>query len=300
MTAIYLLPWLPSMLADGHTLFTGFGAFVPPAMLVIVSVALVLVVRRIDESTGRLWLAVGLVAELFDIWVLYHGATRYSLGWYLANLGGFLTSLVVLVAALHDITVLYRNAAAANDVLASQAMMDGLTGVANRRRLDETLPLEWRRAIRTRLPLSLIMIDVDFFKKFNDSYGHLAGDHCLQKVAGVLRTTIRRAGDFVARYGGEEFVVLLPATDALGAAEVADAIHSRLRGLAIAHGANPLGCVTVSCGIATALPHTDGAYEELLREADQNLYRAKQSGRNRTCGETGVGCAWGHVSTVIA
>lgn len=171
----------------------------------------------------------------------------------------------------------------ANADLAARAAQDGLTGLANRRCFDETLAHELHRAQRSGHPVSLIMLDVDFFKKFNDQYGHVAGDACLQAVAGAVARSVGRAEDLAARYGGEEFAVIMPGTRAAGALEVAEAIRSAVEALQVPHAASANGVVTVSLGAATLLPgqekRTDSS--ELIREADALLYQSKNSGRNR-------------------
>jgi len=162
---------------------------------------------------------------------------------------------------------------------------DGLTGIANRRHFDETLEREWRRAARSRRPLSLLMLDIDYFKLFNDTEGHQAGDDCIRNVAGTLSGTLHRAGDMVARYGGEEFAVLLPVTDAEHALQVAETLRSRIEALRLPHAASPLGSVTASIGVATAVPPRDGSGRvDFVRVADAALYDAKRLGRNRVCG----------------
>ena len=159
---------------------------------------------------------------------------------------------------------------------------DGLTGIANRRHFDEALAREWARAQRARTPLALLMIDVDVFKHFNDHYGHLAGDACLQALARTLaQAGGRREGDLVARFGGEEFVVLLPGCDLQAAADVAGHIQAAIQALALPHEGAPFGIVTVSFGVASLQPERDQAPEELLRRADRAMYLAKQNGRNR-------------------
>lgn len=159
---------------------------------------------------------------------------------------------------------------------------DGLTGIANRRHFDEAMAREWARAQRARTPLALLMIDVDVFKHFNDHYGHLAGDACLQALARTLaQTGGRREGDLVARFGGEEFVVLLPGYDLQAAADVAGHIQAAIHALALPHEGAPFGIVTVSFGVASLLPERDQAPEDLVRLADRAMYRAKQNGRNR-------------------
>lgn len=172
--------------------------------------------------------------------------------------------------------------ALANQQLQLISNTDGLTGIANRRYFDQTLAHEWARAQRGQTPLSLIMLDVDVFKHFNDHYGHLAGDKCLQALALTLaQTGGRREGDLVARFGGEEFVVLLPASDTQAAMDVAHHIQHAIQAMALPHEGAPFGIVTVSFGVATVVPQRDQAPEELVRRADRAMYRAKQGGRNR-------------------
>ena len=171
----------------------------------------------------------------------------------------------------------------ANDLLAELATVDALTDVANRRRLDQYLAQEWQRAIRGRTPLSLLLLDVDEFKRYNDTYGHQAGDRCLQAVAGALRAIVHRAGDLPARFGGEEFAVVLPETPAEGARAVAESIRGAIADLAMPHAASTIaGHVTVSIGVATLLPTPEATPADLLASCDRALYRAKQAGRNRS------------------
>lgn len=159
---------------------------------------------------------------------------------------------------------------------------DGLTSVSNRRHFDETLRLEWRRAARSRAPLSLLMLDIDYFKAFNDTAGHQSGDDTLRRVAQTLRDGVHRAADLVSRYGGEEFAILLPETDAEHARMIAESIRERVESLAIEHPTSPLHHVTASIGVATCVPPRDGSgTEEFVRIADDALYDAKRLGRNR-------------------
>ena len=168
------------------------------------------------------------------------------------------------------------------DVLGQLSFTDGLTGIANRRRLDQVLESEWKRVARSRTALSLLILDVDYFKRFNDALGHVAGDDCLKRIAACASTAIWRPGDLIARYGGEEFAVVLPETDEEGALEVAERLHRAVAAQAIPHPSSGVGAVvTVSIGVATAVPALPDAPGTLLRSADEALYRAKQQGRNR-------------------
>ena len=176
----------------------------------------------------------------------------------------------------------------ANADLAARASQDGLTGLANRRCFDETLAHELNRAQRSGHAVSLIMMDVDFFKKFNDQYGHVAGDHCLQAVADAVARSVGREEDLAARYGGEEFAVILPGTDAAGALQVAETIRKAVMALHIPHAASATGTVTISLGVATLLPSQDQPADasELIRQADALLYQSKNNGRNRVSSHT--------------
>jgi len=184
--------------------------------------------------------------------------------------------LAAVVETLRDMTA-EKQAQIALEQLATR---DGLTGLANRRCFDDTLHAEWQRALRQGQPLSLLMVDVDHFKQYNDAHGHVGGDACLQRVAGAVATEMR-ANDLVARYGGEEFAVILPNQSLKGAAIVAERIRCRVEQLRLPNVGVGQQCVTVSIGAATALaaPGTDPA--GLVATADAALYRAKHMGRNR-------------------
>ncbi|CAN5427200.1 hypothetical protein BH10ACI4_BH10ACI4_22100 [soil metagenome] len=162
----------------------------------------------------------------------------------------------------------------------SLASIDGLTGLANRRRLDETLDMEWRRAMRNRSPISLLLLDVDHFKSYNDLYGHVKGDACLRQVADRARSVIHRSADLLARYGGEEFVVVLPNTESEGALAIAEQIRQAIEQLNVPHSGNAYKRVTVSIGCATHSPQLETNSDLLVMAADQALYQAKAGGRN--------------------
>jgi diguanylate cyclase (GGDEF)-like protein len=169
------------------------------------------------------------------------------------------------------------------DLLHSLSNMDGLTSIPNRRSFDRCLDIEWRQAIRLGAPLSVIMIDVDFFKNYNDAYGHTAGDDCLTRTAQALKSSLRRPRDYIARYGGEEFVALLPGIDDGGAGIVATAMRDSIEALGIPHSHSTAAShVTISLGAATVVPPRDMDPLLLIQAADKALYRAKDTGRNRS------------------
>jgi len=182
-----------------------------------------------------------------------------------------------------ELLILTQQLAEANRELERLATHDALTGIANRRFFNQALEHEWRQAVRTPHLFSVIMIDIDCFKAFNDTYGHLAGDDCLKSVACALQGVVKRPMDILARYGGEEFVVVLPDTSSEGALLLAEQMRHTILTLAIRHETSTTAAmVTVSIGVATAIPGKYSTPEALIIEADRALYRAKDAGRNRT------------------
>jgi diguanylate cyclase (GGDEF)-like protein len=176
---------------------------------------------------------------------------------------------------------LYSELERANLELKRLATSDGLTQVANRRHFDEYLDQEWQRMQREQGPLSLVLCDIDFFKAFNDSYGHQSGDECLRKIAAMLHEAAKRSMDLAARYGGEEFAIILPNTDRDGAEQVAQEIQESIIELSIPHRKSQVGeIVTVSIGVATTVPVPFIAPQMLIEAADRALYQAKDAGRN--------------------
>jgi diguanylate cyclase (GGDEF)-like protein/PAS domain S-box-containing protein len=184
--------------------------------------------------------------------------------------------LSAVVQTLRDMT----DEKLAQIALEQLATRDGLTGLANRRCFDETLHAEWARALRQRQPLSLLMVDVDNFKAYNDAHGHLGGDECLKRIATAVASEMR-ANDLVARYGGEEFAVILPNQSLKGAATVAERIRTRVEQLQVPNALMPGQLVTVSIGAATAVASPENSASDLVATADAALYRAKHMGRNR-------------------
>ncbi|MGN7101690.1 sensor domain-containing diguanylate cyclase [Ralstonia holmesii] len=249
------------------------------------------VLTRLRRSVD-VWVCVALVASLADAVLTLHGGARYTLGWYAARLLSVLSSGVVLSMLIAEITRLYRALITANRQLEKQALLDGLTQIANRQAFDTRWETEWRRAERDGTPLSVLMIDIDHFKRINDTFGHGRGDAYLVAVASILSgVATQRGSDFVARYGGEEFVVLLPNTERSGAQQVAERVRSDVEGAALpAPSAGRV--VTISIGVATYIPTerdvVGQTYQgtaarvtaEVLARADMALYDAKRAGRN--------------------
>jgi diguanylate cyclase (GGDEF)-like protein len=168
------------------------------------------------------------------------------------------------------------------DSLKTLSTIDGLTGIPNRRTFDETLDQEWRRSRRAQTTLSLLMMDIDCFKAYNDHYGHVAGDDCLRQIARGIAEAVQRPADLAARYGGEEFVALLPETDLAGAVVTAERVQHNINSLNIQHAySKAAGHVTLSIGVATIIPNDRQSPLELIKSADEMLYEAKQKGRAR-------------------
>ncbi|MBK9218370.1 MAG: diguanylate cyclase [Uliginosibacterium sp.] len=182
----------------------------------------------------------------------------------------------------YSLVVLTRRLDEANKELTRLSSVDGLTGISNRRQFDESLAREWARSLRSAAPLSLLMCDVDYFKQYNDLYGHQAGDECLIAVARVLQSRVKRPADVAARYGGEEFAIVLPDTDKDGAISVAETVREGIAELKMRHEGAKIGMLSISIGVASVIATREGsAAEMLLAAADAALYAAKQKGRNR-------------------
>lgn len=191
-----------------------------------------------------------------------------------------------IIQMRQSLIVLARKLDTANQELKRLTSLDGLTGIANRRHFDSVLLREWRRAMRQGEEISILMCDIDFFKQYNDAYGHQTGDECLRQIAQTLTHAMDRGGDLLARYGGEEFIAVLPDTTLSGATFVAEQMRKAISQLNIAHPTTPSAVVTASFGVASgvAMPETDP--QDLVGAADLALYKAKHRGRNRVCQTT--------------
>ena len=224
--------------------------------------------------------------ELWGMFVAYNiQETRQWWDWEI----NFLQSLTTQVMVAVRRSQLCGRLRAANKELQQLAILDGLTGIANRRYFDLVLNKEWQRLAREQLPLSLILADVDYFKAYNDTYGHQAGDRCLQTIARILQNCIRRPADLVARYGGEEFALILPNTDAQGALFIAHRIVRKLAQQNIPHLQSKVSqSVTFSLGVTTKVPHPKQSGSTIIEVADSLLYRAKKAGRNQLAVDNGL------------
>jgi diguanylate cyclase (GGDEF)-like protein len=271
---------LPDIFGSRAGLFDGWGRVPPLATLAIDLLAFFKLQRLRDPTPDQLWLGVGMIAACFDVWLTMRGGARFTVGWYVSKLGSLFTTGAVLVSLFDDLTGLYRRVSASNAMLTDQAHRDGLTGIANRRKFDDVFAIEWSRASRGGYPISLLMVDVDWFKQYNDVYGHLEGDECLREIAQLLESSSKRPSDLACRYGGEEFAVILPMTDTDGATVLAGRLRDALSVMEMPHGASPLGRVTISVGVSCLRPLPGVEARHLIAAADRALYLAKHSGRD--------------------
>ena len=296
--------FLPAIMQDNH--HTPVFFIVASSTWIMTPLALLVLSRRRPYSVLDLWLIVAMCAWLFDIALstVFNGG-RYDLGFYVGRIYGLLAASFVLIILVLENGKLYvqlhnlrESDRAKTAELHRLSTIDALTGIANRRAFDEALSQEWRRMMRHGSALSLLMIDVDFFKRYNDAYGHVAGDQCPRVVAQVLAGKARRAGEMAARYGGEEFAVLLPHIDLADACKLGEVICAAVRNQNILHKrSDAAACITVSIGAASIanLPELAAALSRegtlpsatmpgatvLIEMADHALYQARIAGRNR-------------------
>ena len=240
-------------------------------------------IRRRENSSDqfRPWTPVIFLSSLQDEEILAKGI--------LSGGDDFLFKPVSEVVLLAKIRAMLRIVAMQQAIyrqhlqLREASILDGLTAIPNRRHFEETLATEWKRCARAGNPISAVLTDVDFFKQFNDIYGHQAGDACLKAVANALNESLFRVEDLAARYGGEEFVIVLPGTDLEGAVAVAERMRQTIRELNIPHEHGVTGLISCSFGVASMTPTPDNTPKELIQEADSRLYAAKRGGRNQVC-----------------
>ncbi len=222
--------------------------------------------------------------QLWGLLIAHHCSTPRK--WQFSEID-FIECLAGQLAIAIQQSELCQQLATANQKLREIATLDSLTKLANRRMFDEYMEKEWRRMIREKAPITLILCDVDYFKRYNDTYGHPAGDRCLQAVANTIKAQVKRPGDLVARYGGEEFVVVLPLTDAKGGFHLAEVIRKGLVALKLVNAGSQISeFVTMSLGVASTIPLLDSSWGKLIKIADEALYQAKEEGRNRTITQT--------------
>ena len=216
------------------------------------------------------------------LWILGRGLTVRRSNGEVAGLLGIAIDITGLKRTQEALWRAKQEAEALTRRLRDLSATDGLTGIANRRRLDEHLDIEWRRAARIGQPIAIVIADIDHFKAFNDLYGHLAGDDCLRRIAAALTAAGRRATDLAGRYGGEEFLLVMSATDEDEAFARAEHLRQAVADLAIPHAGSPGGeFVSISCGVAVSRPTAGADEEELIAAADLALYEAKAQGRDR-------------------
>lgn len=264
---------LPVLVINGHFTSIWSRAFAPLVFVLNAAAAMLVIGLARRPSLLQLWLGVALATSALDGALNAFAGARYSLSWYLGKAETLAAACVLLMMLLSQVGALYRR-------LGIMAIRDPLTGLRNRRSFDEYA--RWTLGRRTNTGLAYLLLDIDFFKQFNDRYGHSAGDACLQRIATTLNGALFRSVDVVARYGGEEFVILLPDTTVEGAREVAERIRLRVEALGIPHAGSAIGpCVTLSIGVAYAPATSSADADRLFAEADRALYEAKTR-RNAT------------------
>lgn len=273
---------------------TGLG---PAVWLLNLAALLVMALRNKGHTVLHLWLTVAIIGLLMDVTLTLLAGTRFSLGWYMAKINSVVAATVVICSVVNEVNRLFirlseqhRQLVAsgielekANEKLTRLTQLDGLTGIPNRRRFDEILSREMVSPGDRSTPLSLLIIDVDCFKAYNDHYGHQGGDEVLRSIAQAIHKRVQAIGGFAARYGGEEFVVILPDCGAGEARSIAERLRRAVSGLAIPHEVSAVsGSVTISIGGCCIQPFDPVGGQELIGSADRSLYKAKEAGRNRS------------------
>lgn len=274
-----LLPNLVSSTASYRHLAPG------PALLTVETICAAALVAHLAATRLRtsmdLWLAVALLAELIDVTLTLGAGARYSAGWYAARLASMVSASALLGMLMYETSGLYRRLTDAHRTLKESSVRDGLTGVLNRAYFDEHYRREFALATASAYPLSVLLVDVDHFKTYNDAFGHLAGDECLRRVAHTLTAQMQHPAGFIARYGGEEFMVVLPSCDPRTGLAIAERLRKSIVNLQLPAPSETSPYVTVSIGHASSLSQSDARPETLLANTDAALYEAKALGRNR-------------------
>lgn len=273
---------LPNLVASAgpYRHLSANPAIVSVALMCIAALAVHAYVTRL-RTLMDLWLAVALLAGVVDIVLTLGAGARYSVGWYAARIASMVSANALLGMLVSETSRTYLRLADAHRTLQALSVRDGLTGVFNRAYFDERYPRELTLARAAGYPLSILLVDVDHFKDYNDALGHLAGDECLRRIAHTLAASLTRQTDFVARYGGEEFAVVLPACDPRVGASTAERLRQAVADMKLPGPSEKTPYVTISIGHASSRSHADLQGATLLAGADAALYAAKASGRNR-------------------
>ena len=283
--AIYALvrsETLPLLVQNGHyteLVYNGIGYSVFCINLVAATVTALRTGGRIRQD---LWLSIVLVCFGIEAMLSMQGYTRYSIGWYAGRIYMLTGATTMLVVLIHSLIQGSQKLQEINSDLNRLAMTDALTGLANRRQFDQKLLVYQRVGRRDKIPLTLLLVDIDYFKQYNDQYGHPAGDKALQRIAHILSSQVYRPLDLAARVGGEEFALLLPDADATEGRMVAERLRQAVRNLKMSHEMGVDRKLSISIGGAVLVPNADLTPGELLAQADQALYSAKNAGRNAT------------------
>ncbi|WP_170220088.1 sensor domain-containing diguanylate cyclase [Paenibacillus anaericanus] len=287
--------WFPNIISKGNyskLISSGVG---PVIWILNVMALMLIIIKYQGRSVLNLWVSVAILACTLDVTLTLFAGARFSLGWYLARVNSILAGTVVFYSIVNEVNRLFirlseqhrklseseRQLEEANEELTRLSNLDGLTGIPNRRQMDEVLSKELESS--EERSLSLLLLDVDYFKQYNDYYGHLGGDHILKTIAQTIYADVKPFRGFVARYGGEEFAVVLTNLDAIGTLLIAERIREGIVELNIPHEACIASDrVTISIGGYVVAPHESIDGDELIRKADESLYRAKDEGRNRS------------------
>ncbi|MDN0075240.1 sensor domain-containing diguanylate cyclase [Crenobacter sp. SG2303] len=272
------LPLLISPSGSYATLAYGGVGFMM-VMAWVAALTSILWVTRLRHSFYG-WLALGSYSYILYLLVNFAGAARFTVGWYTSRFFELSAAAIILGALLYEVLKMQQRLRSSYLHAYEESIRDGLTGLFSRRYFDTALSREVASQRRHGRPFSLLMVDIDFFKQYNDRHGHLAGDRCIRKIARCLASQLRE-GDVVARFGGEEFVAILPNTDEDTALKIAERFRCAVMALQLARDRNDKGNVTVSAGLYTCRSEAAMTPEQMLAQADAALYRAKHAGRNR-------------------